>query len=59
MPGRKRLKEPNAKHLAILKELEWGTRPATIAKVYNMSRQSVYSITKRWPGYVSKRKRKK
>jgi len=54
MSGRKRLSEPSNKHAAILEALSDGNRPATVARVYNMSRQSVRSIASRWPDFLPK-----
>ena len=59
MRGRKKLKVPNAKHLAILEALMDGHRKAHVANVYEMSRQSVQSIVDRWPEYAPKRKKRK
>lgn len=57
MRGRKKLKKPSDKHAAILAELRWGTRPATIARVYDMTRQSISSIMNRWPELAPKRRK--
>ena len=57
MRGRKKLEKPSDKHAAILGELRWGTRPAVIARVYDMTRQSIQSIVKRWPEYAPKRRK--
>ena len=58
MRGRKKLEKPSDKHAAILGELRWGTRPAVVARVYGMTRQSIQSIVKRWPEYAPKRRKK-
>lgn len=59
MRGRKRLNEPSNKHAAILEALSDGNRPATVARVYNMTRQSVRSIASRWPDFLPKHRQNK
>ena len=56
MRGRKRLKEPNTKHKAILEALRDGHRKAYVAQIYDMTRQSVQSIIDRWPEYAPRKR---
>ena len=50
MRGRKRLKEPSNRDMHILEALREGNSQATVARVYDLSRQYVHEITTRWAG---------
>jgi hypothetical protein len=56
MRGRKRLKEPSNRDMHILEALREGNSQATVARVYDLSRQYVHEITTRWPELAPRKK---